>query len=275
MLHPGEMGAVIGGLLVEAGHHVRWVSEDRSPLSRARAVGHGLVEVATLAQGLQGASFVVSVVPPDHALVTAREVAAAGFDGVYLDANAIASSEVAAVGELFSGTRCQLCDGGIIGPPPRRAGTTRLVLSGPPAEEVARLFGASALDTEVLGDAVGTASAYKVGFAAWTKGTAALALVLDSYLARHGLGDLLRQEWERRDIDVAARIETARRGAVPKGWRFAGEMEQIATALADVGLPDGWFTAAADAYRRLEPFKDQFERPPSLEEVRNALGGEA
>lgn len=274
VLHPGEMGSVIGGLLVEAGHEVRWVSEGRSPRSRARAAQHGLEEADSLPDALVGATHLVSVVPPDQALDTARRVAAVGFDGVYLDANAIAPSEMAAIVDLFAETSCQVCDGGIIGPPPRRVGTTRLVLSGPGANEVAELFAGSVLERQVVGGVAGVASAYKVGFAAWTKGTAALALVMDAYLSHHGLGDELREEWERRGLDVGDRIEVARRTAVPKGWRFAGEMEQIAAALVDAGLPAGWFTAAAEAYRRLEPFKDHFVDPPSLEEIREALSGD-
>jgi hypothetical protein len=44
--------------------------------------------------------------------------------------------------------------------------------------------------------------------------------------------------------------EQARRFAETKGWRWVGEMEQIAATFADAGLPDGFHRAAAEIYRR-------------------------
>jgi hypothetical protein len=37
---------------------------------------------------------------------------------------------------------------------------------------------------------------------------------------------------------------------VTKGWRWVGEMEEIAHTMADAGLPDGFHQAAAEVYRR-------------------------
>ena len=45
------------------------------------------------------------------------------------------------------------------------------------------------------------------------------------------------------------RLERAKRSADRKGWRWIGEMEEIAAALAAQGLPDGFHRAAADVFR--------------------------
>src|SRR5438874_120944 len=54
LLHPGEMGAVIGGGLREAGITVRWVSDGRSAATRERAGSVGLIEARTLDAALDG-----------------------------------------------------------------------------------------------------------------------------------------------------------------------------------------------------------------------------
>ena len=42
----------------------------------------------------------------------------------------------------------------------------------------------------------------------------------------------------------------AARSAQKKGWRWVGEMEEIAQTFAAAGLPDGFHRAAAEIYRR-------------------------
>ena len=42
LLHPGEMGAAIGAMLVECGHVVLWLPQDRSEQTARRAAAAGL-----------------------------------------------------------------------------------------------------------------------------------------------------------------------------------------------------------------------------------------
>jgi hypothetical protein len=64
--------------------------------------------------------------------------------------------------------RCVRVGGGIIGPPPRRAGTTRLYLSGSDADTIAELFEGTSVDARAISRSVGAASALKMTYAAWT-----------------------------------------------------------------------------------------------------------
>jgi hypothetical protein len=55
-----------------------------------------------------------------------------------------------------------------------------------------------------------------------------------------------------------------------KAWRFAGEMEEIATTFRGAGLPGGFHDAAGDIHNRISHFKDA-QTTPALEEVLLAL----
>jgi 3-hydroxyisobutyrate dehydrogenase-like beta-hydroxyacid dehydrogenase len=199
-------------------------------------------------------------------------VAAARFQGLYVDANAIAPGTARDVASIVGATGAEMVDGGIIGPPPREVGTTRLYLAGPRAAEVAGLFKGSALEAIVLSGDVGTASALKMAYAAWTKGSSALLLAVRALAIREGVDGALRGEWEKSQPGLVARSEGALAGNARKAWRFVGEMEEIATTFAAAGLPAGFHEACATLYERLGPYKDAAETPP-MADAADALGG--
>jgi hypothetical protein len=47
---------------------------------------------------------------------------------------------------------------------------------------------------------------------------------------------------------LAERLAATERSAAAKGWRWIGEMEEIAAAFAADGLPPGFHKAAAEVY---------------------------
>lgn len=236
LLHPGEMGSALGAALRQNGHRVLWASEGRSAETAARAAE--FEDAGTARELADAAEIVISVCPP-HA---AREVAASvdGFDGIYVDANAISPATAREIGGV---------DGGIVGPPPRDGATARLYLSGPDAEPVARLFAGTAVEPRVLGDEVGTASAMKMSFAAWSKGTAAMLLTIARLAEKHGVDAPLFDEWRAWHPELLEDLDRAGRSADRKGWRWVGEMEEIADTFAAAGLPDGFHRAAAEVFR--------------------------
>lgn len=139
LISPGGMGAVVGAGLVAAGHRVLWASDGRSGATRDRAASAGLTDVGDELQVLAAADTVLSICPPHAAVEVARRAAAAGFAGTYVDANAVAPATAEAIATLVADTAAYV-DGGIVGGPPRRAGTTRLFLAGDRAAEVATAF---------------------------------------------------------------------------------------------------------------------------------------
>jgi hypothetical protein len=49
---------------------------------------------------------------------------------------------------------------------------------------------------------------------------------------------------------LAAQSERSAIAAAAKGWRWIGEMEEIAAAMNAAGLPDGFHEAAAEVFDR-------------------------
>jgi 3-hydroxyisobutyrate dehydrogenase-like beta-hydroxyacid dehydrogenase len=252
LIHPGEMGAAIGHALVKRGVDVGWASEGRGADTAGRADAAGLVDAGDVAGLARRSDILLSVCPPHAAGQVARQVASAGFDGIFVDANAVAPATVRRMaGVLPAGTR--LVDGGIVGPPPSRAGQTRLYLSGDAAETVGALFSGTEVEVRILAGGVGAASAVKMAFAAWTKGSAALLLAAHELATAEDVAEALVAEWATSLPGLADRHAAATRSARAKGWRWRGEMAEIAAAMRAHGLPDGFHVAAEEMYRRAAP----------------------
>jgi 3-hydroxyisobutyrate dehydrogenase-like beta-hydroxyacid dehydrogenase len=258
LLHPGEMGAAVGQCLAAAGHRVLWVPSGRSPASAARAEAAGLTGVDGLAELVRSAEVIMSVCPPHAALDTARQVAAAGFGGLYLDANAISPATAREVAAIVAVGGADGVDGGIIGTPPVGPGFIRLYLSGPRAGRVQELFEDTPVDVRVVdhgglsgaGAGIGAASAVKMAYASWTKGSAALLLAARTLARAQGVEDVLLAEWGLSQPGLEERSARAASSAASKGWRWVAEMEEIAATMGATGLPEGFHLAAAEIYRR-------------------------
>ena len=261
-LHPGAMGASLA--TVCRGDRL-WCGNGRSDATRSRARAAGMQDVGSLDELIARADVIVSVCPPGAAIEVAEAVSSAGFDGTYVDANAIAPATARSIGAHFA----KFVDGGVVGPPVRAAGTTRLYLSGDLAHDVAALWNDTLLETRVVGGGAGAASAVKVCFAAWTKGTAALLLAIRALAAAENIESALLAEWATSQPGLDEQSTRAAAGNAPKAWRFAGELDEIAEAFASHELPDGFATAASEVYQRLAEFKDASDT--TLRDVINAL----
>jgi len=267
------MGATIGAAAATSGARVIWASDQRSNATRERAKQAGLIDVETLTQAVKQSDIVLSVCPPHAAVDLARAVAKENFPGIYVDGNAISRATAEQIGDIVTRSGASFVDGGIIGAPVKKAGTTRLYLSGKRAAEVAELFSPSMLAAKTIGTAPGAASALKVAYAAWTKCTDALVLAICALAAHEGVDQALMQEWAISQPDLERKSNRAAAVAVPKAWRYVGEMEEIAATFQAAGLPTGFHNAAAEICARLAPFKDQTEPPPTIAAVIEALGG--
>jgi len=244
LLHPGEMGAAVGQCLAGAGYRALWAPEGRSAATRERAAAAGL-EGCGLAEITARSDVIVSVCPPASALDVARQVS--GFGGLYLDANAISPATAGEVAAIVTAGGASYVDGGIIGTPPVTPGFIRLYLSGDRAGEVRALFAGTPVDARLVAPP-GTASAVKMAYASWTKGSAALLLTARALARAEGVESALLEEWGISQPGLERRSAAANESAAAKGWRWVGEMEEIAAAMAAAGLPEGFHQAAADVY---------------------------
>jgi 3-hydroxyisobutyrate dehydrogenase-like beta-hydroxyacid dehydrogenase len=244
VLHPGDMGAAVAGALRGRGETVLWASTGRSSATAGRARAAGLEDAGDVGELCRRSEILVSICPPHAAAEVAR--AAGGFTGIYVDANAIAPATARAIAEL----QPRFVDGGIVGPPPHEPGTTRLYLSGEDAEQIAMLFAGTNLDARVVSAEPGAASALKAAYAGWTKGSAALLLTVRELARAEGVEDALLEEWRLSIAELEERLAGAERSARRKGWRWIGEMEEIAQSMATHDLPTGFHEASAEVFRR-------------------------
>ena len=244
VLHPGEMGAAVGGTLREIGETVVWASAGRSAATAERARDAGLEDVGEVSELCSRCEVLLSICPPHAAVDVAREVS--GFSGTYVDANAVSPETARSIASLHT----RFVDGGIVGPPPLQTGTSRLYLSGGEAARIAELFTGTKIEPRVISGEPGAASALKAAYAGWTKGSGALLLTVRELARAEGVEDALLEEWRLSIPELEQRSVGAARAADRKGWRWVGEMREIAHSMAAQDLPTGFHDAAAEVFRR-------------------------
>jgi 3-hydroxyisobutyrate dehydrogenase-like beta-hydroxyacid dehydrogenase len=270
------MGASIGAVLAGRGHTVLWAGAGRSPATERRARDAKLTDVGEVAEVVERSEVVLSICPPHAALEVARLVAGRpGFSGTFVDANAISPEHSREVGALIERGGGRYVDGGIVGPPARSGGRTRLFLAGADAQEVAELFEGGPVFPCVLGTRVGEASAAKMAYAAWTKGTSALLLAIRGLARANGVEAALLEEWGASAGATRSLPDQCRRAAqqaVTKGWRWVGEMEEIAASMAEAGLPPGFHVAAARVFADAPRMDSAEADDETLERVLEQIG---
>jgi 3-hydroxyisobutyrate dehydrogenase-like beta-hydroxyacid dehydrogenase len=270
LLHPGAMGVSIGASAQNSGNVVYWVAEGRSSQTKERAQNAGLTDAGTLPHLCEQCSMIISVCPPAAAEDVADEVIATGFRGLFVDANAIAPQRAVRIGEKLAANGIAFVDGGIIGGPAWKPNATWLHLSGEYAAQVARYFEGGLLETRIVSDKIGDASALKMCYAAYTKGTTALLAAILGTAESLNVRAALEQQWSQDDTAFVEETHHRVRNVTAKAWRFAGEMEEIAATFEAAGFPGGFHNGANNIYLRLAEFKDA-PQTPSLEAVLLAL----
>ena len=260
VLHPGEMGVTVLESLVENDVSATWVKGGRSESTVQRA--SSIPSVDTLEELIHSVETIISVCPPSAALEVARNISDKGFKGIYVDANAISPLESRKVAELFGAA---FVDGGIIGPPAKEAGTTRIYLSGMRSREVVDLFKVGPLEAIALSDSsdpeeITAASALKMAYAGFSKGSSALLLAVNAFARKSGVLEALHKEWEISAPGLVRRSQNTAVSISRKAWRFGAEMDFISESFDEKNLPPEFHQGASALYRALEEFKDQ---PPA------------
>lgn len=236
ILHPGEMGISIAASMQNSGHTVYWISEGRSQQTRERAEKFGLLDAHTLGELCEICPVIVSVCPPHAAEEVANQVLAYAFKGMYVEANAVAPQRATRIGQLMEEAGVTFVDGGIIGPPAWEPGRTWLHLSGKETHQATTCFSAGPVETSVIGERIGKASALKMCFAAYTKGTTALLCAILATAESLDVREELEQQWSRNGSDFAEQTTHRVRNVTAKAWRFIGEMGEIATTMRKEGV---------------------------------------
>lgn len=252
ILSPGDMGHAVGKVLAAHGVRVITSLHGRSARTRQLAERAGIHDAGTLDALVHEADLILSILVPDQAVATAQVVAQALSDTnqevLYVDCNAIAPQTAHTIGRIINGAGSRFVDAGIIGPPPHKPGATRFYASG---REVATFAELNAFGLEIiaLGSEIGQASAFKMCYAALTKGLTALATELLTAAEAFGITQPLAHELETSQGLLYKQIQQALPGMPAKAHRWIGEMEEIAQTFGAIGLTPQMLAGAADLYR--------------------------
>jgi 3-hydroxyisobutyrate dehydrogenase-like beta-hydroxyacid dehydrogenase len=250
IIHPGSMGAALATALAGT-QEVLWAGVGRSQETTRRAESASLADVSDLRELAEQSDVIVSACPPSAAVDVAGQVARVRADGLlYIDANSVAPQTLRRIAGMFGPG--VVVDAAVTGSPRLDLGATTLWLSGPRAAEAAALFAGSLVATRVVGDQVGQASAVKMCAGLRSKVIPAVwATLIDAARAygpeveesvRDHLADI-GHDMSEQEAKLAERA--------PKAWRWTGEMDEAAKAMAEVGMPTGFSAAASETYRRI------------------------
>jgi 3-hydroxyisobutyrate dehydrogenase-like beta-hydroxyacid dehydrogenase len=283
LLSPGDMGHVVGQVLVNNGMPVYTCLQDRSQRTRDLAKKAKIEEVQTYEALIGRTDMILSILVPAQAENAAEKVAQAsrktGEPIAYADCNAISPSTSQSINKILRDAGCKYIDVSIIGPPPRIEGRTRFYASGPDTEifeELSR-YG---LDVRTLGDKIGKGKGIKMTYASLTKGLSALSLELLTAAHKMDLYDDLVREFQ---ISQPMLLERMERGLLRTGYkarRFVGEMLEIASTYETLGMTEKIYHGAAEMYKFVgntvlgEETPENYDKDRSLKELIKILADE-
>ena len=240
VISPGEMGAAVATVLRAHGLRVVTSVEGRSARTRQRAEAARLEVVSTLSQLVHTVDAVLSIVPTMSAAAVGEEMAQLMTQArkpiYFIEANAISPMTSVAIEQTITQAGGRYIDGCIIGGPTSMGSSGVLYLSGSDAETAAAALRPYGLQVEVLGVQPGQASAFKMGYAGFTKGTTALLLELTLMAHAWGFLDAILAKYASSHPE-AFRMFTAHVTTWPEYAAIRAEEMVELTAMAEaVGL---------------------------------------
>ncbi|HUS56091.1 MAG TPA: DUF1932 domain-containing protein [Thermohalobaculum sp.] len=267
ILMPGDMGHGVGQVLRQHGHDVMTCLTGRSARTRALAEAARMRDAGSLEALVAEADMILSILPPDAAIAQATAVAAAmtatGARPVYVDCNAVSPMTARDVGAIIEAAGAPFIDCGIIGFRPGKSRETRFHVSGPDTRAMEQLDG-KGITVLPMGAGIGRASALKMVYAGLTKGTMTLHTAILTAAWQLGVYDETIAEFTDSQ-PVALEAMRARVPRIPAdAGRWSGEMDEIATTLASVGVTPAFHEGAAEICRLLD-------RTPFAQETRENL----
>lgn len=257
VLHPGSMGAAVAAQARLRGAEVLWCPTGRSTSTRERAERYGLTPVSDLSEMTERADIILSLCPPAVAEDVARSVAVRSYTRIYVDGNAVSPATMANISAIMLVAGATVVDGSVIGSPPSASKSTRLYLSGPSEalSPVAQLFTDSAVRTHLLPGGIGRSSALKLAYSSYQKASRVLAAVSYALARDYGVEGELLNIAQGRTTSYLAETDYFPKVAA-RSWRWGPEMQEVAYALEEAGLPPDLAEASAAIMSRWEGLKD-------------------
>ena len=268
ILSPGAMGHAVGRVLAEHGVDIMTCLAGRSERTHRLASVAGFTEMPTLEDLVCEADLVLSILVPVDAEAIACQLAGAlkatGAQPYIADCNAISPMRSAKIETIIQSAGGRFIDASIIGPPPGQSAPPRFYVSGIHAEVMLPLDG-KGIVVKSLGETIGRASGIKMCYAALTKGTSTLQVALLTAAESMGLTEELRQELAYSQAAALQNMESTIPRLPPNAHRWVGEMEEIASTFAEVGVTSHFHLGAAAIYRLLQATSFANESPETID----------
>jgi 3-hydroxyisobutyrate dehydrogenase-like beta-hydroxyacid dehydrogenase len=268
---PGDMGQAVAMQIKAKGFTVCTALGKRSERSRKMAAEIGLVDLGSIAKMTAECDLIMSVMNPGAGLEFATEAAAAikgqSHKPVFIDCNAIAPDTMHAIDKVIRDAGARCLDGGIIGPPPRGGAKTNLYVSGPGAGDLKQLEN-EFLRVHILTEKLGDASAVKMCYSAFNKGTQGLVLETLMAAQRLGVADIVEQQLRASRAEALESFLKALPQLPPKAYRWVPEMYEIARTFEGVGMTPRIFQGQADMFEMVAATKLGKETPETRDKNR-------
>ena len=268
ILSPGAMGHAVGRVLAEHGVDIMTCLAGRSERTHRLASSAGFTEMPTLEDLVCEADLVLSILVPVDAEASACQLAGAlkatSAQPYIADCNAISPMRSAKIETIIQSAGGKFIDASIIGPPPGQGAPPRFYVSGIHAAAMLPLDG-KGIAVKSLGEITGRASGIKMCYAALTKGTSTLQVALLTAAESMGLTEELRQELAYSQAAALQSMESTIPRLPPNAHRWVGEMEEIASTFAEVGVTSHFHLGAAAIYRLLQATSFANESPETID----------
>ncbi len=167
---------------------------------------------------------------------------------VYVDCNAISPITSQKINKIIKNAGSQYVEASIIGPPPRKRGTTRFYVSRLDVKTFEALndYG---LDIRPIGSKIGQAKGIKMVYGALIKGLATISTQLLIAAWKMGLYNVLIEDVMKSQIELYNWMERRLTSIPCRSCRWIGEIEEISRTFNDLGLTPKIYDGAADTYR--------------------------
>ena len=240
ILMPGDMGHGCAESLLKNGFRVISCISGRSDRTKSLAHAADIELLATLAEVVEQADLILSILPPQFAVDMGAQIAQIMQDikiyPDYVDCNAISPQTAQQLEDIFAPLPANFIDGGIIGfNPIKEGGKTRLYVSGPDVSSILQL-NERGLVIKSVGDKIGQASAMKMVYASATKGAFSLFASVAVMAELTGLRDELFAEFAASKPDILKNMQMMVPRIPVDASRWMAEMEEISATFSSFGM---------------------------------------
>lgn len=230
------MGTALAGIFRQNGCRVVTSVQGRSDRTKQLVLDASLEVLPSLEDVVRVSTIVLSTTPPQRAVGLAKGVAGMPSQAgtLYVDANSIAPNTTKQIQQIVNSAGMTMIDMAIRGLADKLVERGAIYLSG---EHVSRLQPLlSPIETENLGQEVGSASLLKMLMGGLSKGIATLVMELGVGADRAGILDRFLQGLGRYYPDVLSAMDSVLPTYPQHAGRRAHELEEVTSCLSECGV---------------------------------------